>query len=312
LIISYIFLKGGSYDIAPSTLNQVGNLFGKYGFPLVINRNIISKDDTTLFVCSGMQNVKEHFHNPDFTKDGSLQSCIRTNDLDLIGDGQHLSYFEMLGNFSFGDNNYETSIEMWHNILSDLKIKIDCVHVYPSRYDHRILWEKRNYLVVDDLECVWFDGGKIGGNCCELYCGSLEIGNLVNSNEHSTDVGFGFERLIQLIENKKTIQETSLFQQNIHPIVSDHIRTLQVFYENGIIPGNKGRNYVCRRLLRRILRYTKTIPDMVFEEWINKELELRNKKIKTASRMWKRHGDKSPSWWWDTFGILPEELDLIK
>src|SRR5580658_9182607 len=83
------------------------------GFPLVTDTNVIPKDKTTLFVCSGMQQVKDRFETPDGSKYGSIQSCVRTNDLELVGDGSHLTYFEMIGNFSFGGNDYELSVELW-------------------------------------------------------------------------------------------------------------------------------------------------------------------------------------------------------
>ena len=84
--------------------------FEQFGFPLVVDRTIIPKDDdSTLFVCSGMQQVKRKFHDSEGDRHGSLQSCIRTDDIDLVGDGSNLTYFEMLGNFSFGGNDYATS-----------------------------------------------------------------------------------------------------------------------------------------------------------------------------------------------------------
>ena len=66
-----------------------------------------------------MQQVKERFLHLDQSKYGSLQSCVRTNDLELVGDGIHLTYFEMLGNFSFGGNDYDLSVELWHSFLTD-------------------------------------------------------------------------------------------------------------------------------------------------------------------------------------------------
>ena len=85
-----------------------------------INRNLIPPDNTTLFTTAGMQFFKDKFINSDNSVCGSLQSCLRTNDLDLVGDGVHLSYFEMIGNFSFGRNDYQNSIELWHSIITDL------------------------------------------------------------------------------------------------------------------------------------------------------------------------------------------------
>ncbi len=255
-----------------------------------------------------MQRVKDRFHNPDGKRYGSLQSCIRTNDLELVGDGSHLTYFEMVGTFGFGDNDYETSVQLWHSILYDLNIRVTEVRVHPSRPDHKELWTGRGYNVIEDDSCSWSDG-NISGECCELFCGNLEIGNLVNPLGNSTDVGFGWERLHQIVEGKHRVDETSLFQGG-HPIVSDHCRTLQVLYENGIEPGNKGRNYVCRRLIRRILPLLSG-QSTVFDEWIEQESLLRERCLKTGRRKWRKYSDKPPEWWWETFGILPDEMPLL-
>jgi alanyl-tRNA synthetase len=164
--------------------------FESFGFPLVTDPCVIPDDDSTLFICSGMQRVRRRFHPPDGGVYGSLQSCIRTNDLELVGDGSHLTHFQMLGNFSFGGPPYELSVDLWHAILADLGVMPSAVHCHPSRPDLSDLWTRRGYRVVPDEECVWSDG-VISGHCCELYVGGLEIGNLVNPLGHSTDVGFG-------------------------------------------------------------------------------------------------------------------------
>ena len=256
-----------------------------------------------------MQRVKNRFLNPDGSKHGSLQSCVRTNDLELVGDGQHLTYFEMLGNFSFGGNDYEISVELWHCLLTDLAIKVDCIHVHPDRPDHKQLWVKRGYPVVDDPDCVWSDG-NIGGHCCEVFSRGLEIGNLVNPLGHSTDVGFGWERLHLLVEQKQNIHDTSLFIRH-HPVVADHVRTLEMMYRNGIKPGCKGREYICQRLLRRMLKYLDGTERFVFDDWLKEQEEKRRVTLYRAKRMWKRHKDKSPEWWYSTCGLLPEEMELL-
>lgn len=287
-------------------MEKVRKTFEKYDFPLVIEQNIIPNDNSTLFVCSGMQNLKNKFSNPDNTHYGTLQSCIRTNDLELIGDGQHLSYFQMLGNFSFGNNDYKLSVELWKELISDLGIPVTSIHVHPDRDDHKKLW--KGFEIVDDPDCVWSDG-KIGGHCCEMYSGNLEIGNLVNTLSHSTDVGFGWERMFLVIENKNRVDETSLFDQDVHPIVRDHSRTVRVMLENGVKPGSKGREYICRRLVRRMLPHlTKRLP---YFEIVESEKSLLERKLKVGRRKWKKFKDKPPEWWYETFGIFPEEMRLL-
>lgn len=292
---------------APPCLEFVFSKFESFGFPLVVDDEIIPEDDTTLFICSGMQRVKSRFLTPDGSRHGSLQSCVRTNDLDLVGDGTHLTFFQMLGNFHFG-GNYEFSVELWHSLLSDLKIPVDSVHCHPDRDDHKQLWVRRGYSVTDDPECVWSDG-NIGGNCCEIYSHGLEIGNLVHTLGESVDVGFGWERLHQIVERVSRVDRTSLFPPG-HPVVADHSRTLEVFWRHRVEPGNKGRNYVCRRLLRRIIPLLED-EKFIFGEWLESEREQKVKRLAEAKRLWKRHRDKPTEWWWTTCGILPEEIPLI-
>jgi alanyl-tRNA synthetase len=96
-------------------------------FPLHIDDRIIPEDRSTLFICSGMQRVRHKFTSPDGSVYGSFQSCIRTNDLSLVGDGTHLTSFGMIGNFSFGGPEYRVSCELWTCILRDLKVPIEPV-----------------------------------------------------------------------------------------------------------------------------------------------------------------------------------------
>ncbi len=296
------------YVSAKRIEDVVRKQFELSGFPFVVDQNVIPEDDSTLFICSGMQRLKQRFLQPDGGKYGSLQSCIRTSDLEHVGDGSHLTYFEMVGNFSFGRNDYEVSVDLWDRILRELRVPVSHVNVHPSRVDHRKLWTSRGHLVRDCEECEWTDG-DIGGQCCEVFFDGLEIGNLVNPLGHSTDVGFGWERLHMLVEGKRSVGDTSLFRQDLHPIVSDHIRTLTVLWRNGVRPGGKGRGGICRRLLRRILDHE--LPSTEFDHWIEQERKLREDRIRSARRCWKRFRNRPPQFWLDTFGIMPEEIRLL-
>lgn len=268
----------------------------------VVHEDIIPDDDSTLFICSGMQRFKPRFREPDGSSYSSIQSCIRTNDLDLVGDGTHLTSFQMVGNFSFGGNDYQKSTDLWRQILSDLGIPIEEVHIHPQSNLH-YLWT--GYNIVDDLDCVWSDGG-IGGYCCEIYVQGLEIGNLVNPLGHSVDVGFGFERMLQILEGKQRVDETSLFNQDFNPVVRDHYRTLLLMKKNGIVPGNKGREYICRKLVRKLLG----LQINELSDWIDEEQRLKDKRLTIGRKQWSksRNRDKPLSWWWETCGITPEEL----
>jgi alanyl-tRNA synthetase len=298
------------YVNAGSVLRTIENRFKEYGFPLIEDRDIIPNDETTLFVCSGMQQLKSKFLNPDFTKYGSVQSCIRTNDLDLIGDGTHLTYFEMVGNFSFGNNDYAESCEMWHKIIQDLGIDVDSIHVHPSQDQHKSIWRNLNYIVVDDPECAWSDG-NIGGYCCEMYVGDLELGNLVNTLGNSVDVGFGLERLIQVIEGCSRVDESSLFDQNLSFKARDHLRSLNHLYGCGIPPGDKGRNGVVRKILRTFISESGSMK-YPFKEWLQLEERARSRQIGNALRAWRRHKNKPVDWWLTNIGVHPDVIRQMK
>jgi alanyl-tRNA synthetase len=141
--------------------------------------------------------------------------------------------------------------------------------------------------------------------------GDLEIGNLVHPLGPSTDVGFGFERLVQLLEGKSRVDETSSFDQTQHPLVRDHSRTVSVLRRNGVEPGNKGRSYVCRRLLRRMLPYLSGGESFELGDWLQQERQLREESLRRGRRLWRSHQNKPPTFWWETFGLLPDEIRFL-
>jgi alanyl-tRNA synthetase len=276
--------------------------------------NVIPKDDeSTLFICAGMQSLKSKFKEQTKEHLATIQTCIRTDDLSLIGDGTHLTSFRMLGNFSFGNGDYEDSVEMWDKILRDLKLKdIAVIHVHPDQHWIRSLWLKRHYAVHGDNTCIWSDG-DVGGFSSEVYYKGIEVGNLVYPLEHSVDVGFGLERLLQIVSQKSRVDETELFDTRVNPMLRDHYRTLQVFYKNKINPGNKGREYVCRRLVRRCLTEDNKYLPVELLPWFEIELVKRLKCMTAARKHWNKNSSKPFEWWWDTFGITFDEYsELIK
>jgi alanyl-tRNA synthetase len=257
-----------------------------------------------------MQPLKNKFQFPDQSSYGNIQYCVRTNDIDVVGDGTHLTFFQMVGSFGFGTGDYENHVSMWTDIVLDLGLPIHHVDVHPKS-GHRHLWEWRGYEVHDNEECVWSDG-TVGGYCSELFTpDGLEVGNLVNPLTYSTDVGFGYERILQVMEGKSRVDETELFDQSLDPISRDHCRTLSVFRDQNIVPGNKGRNYVCRRLIRRIIRLNPNGLECTFKDWMEDEKVRMEKSIRDGRKHKRRNPDKPDSFYWETYGVLPEEMGLL-
>lgn len=261
-----------------------------------------------------MQPLKSRFQQPDGSSYGNIQYCVRTNDIEGVGDGTHLTFFQMIGSFGFGSRDYNRHVAMWTNIIHDLELPISHVNVHPeSGFEH--LWED-DFDVRHDPGCVWTDG-NFGGFCSELFTSDgIEVGNLVNPLGHSVDVGFGFERVLQVMERKSRVDETELFNPLLDPISRDHFRTLTIFKEQGIAPGNKGRNYVCRRLIRRFIRLNPQRIECPFLDWMESESVRVEQSIRNAQRYWRRNQEKSDtipdSFYWDTFGVLPEEMSLVR
>jgi alanyl-tRNA synthetase len=250
LVLEYP-LSGGCHVTAGRLNETVRRRFDENGLPLHFSTKIVPENDpTTLFISAGMQPLKSRFQRPDGTSYGNIQYCVRTNDIDEVGDGTHLTFFQMIGSFGFGSCDYRRHVVMWTNIVRDLELPISRVNVHPDSGFERF-WEG-GFPVRHDSGCVWTDG-NVGGFCSELFTpDGVEVGNLVNPLGHSIDVGFGYERILQVMEGKSRVDETELFHPALDPVSRDHFRALSIFKEQSIVPGNKGRNYACRRLIRKI------------------------------------------------------------
>jgi alanyl-tRNA synthetase len=243
-----------------------------------------------------------------------VQKCVRTIDIDIIGTTQrHLSFFEMLGNFSFGDYFKPEAIEFaWDFVTGTLAIPPERLWVTVYKDDHEAadLWLKkiridpRRFSRMDEQSNFWAmgDTGPCGP-CTEIFYdhgkqieggppGSkneegdryVEIWNLVFMQydrsadgrmtplpKPSVDTGMGLERTAAVMQHVHSNYDIDLFQGLIKAaaaathqkkltspslrVIADHIRACSFLIVDGVIPGNDGRGYVLRRIIRRAIRH---------------------------------------------------------
>ena len=282
---------------------------------------IPSKDPTLLFTNAGMVQFKETFlgiESRPYSKAVSSQRCVRAggkhNDLDNVGyTARHHTFFEMLGNFSFGDYFKREAIQYaWEFLTKVLNLPKEklWVTVYTDDDEAADIWldeigvSKERFSRCGKADNFW-QMGDTGpcGPCSEIFYdhgpeipggppGSpeqegdrfIEIWNLVfmqyNRDQHgvlhplpktSVDTGMGLERIAAVVQGKHNNYEIDLFQHLIqaiaklanrsdleHPslkVIADHIRACAFLIQDGVMPGNEGRSYVLRRIIRRAVRH---------------------------------------------------------
>jgi len=278
--------------------------FEKRGHKIIPSSSLVPGDPTVLFTTAGMQQFKPYYTNPkDADKDfGSrnittVQKCIRTGDIDEVGDATHLTFFEMLGNFSFGGYDRGDAITYAHDFITkELGLEISYVTFYkgegvvPRDEESKGIWTSLGVKDIreDGKDVFWGPTGGSGpcGPTTEIYCKNadgqdVEIWNIV-FNEYfcdgsrekldkgeaklkkldvlGIDTGMGLERLLATAQKKKNVYETDLFnneQAKDERIVADHIKAALFMISDGVIPANTGRGYILRRLIRRAVRFSK-------------------------------------------------------
>ncbi|MCX6647160.1 MAG: alanine--tRNA ligase [bacterium] len=278
-------------------------------------------DKSLLLINAGMAPLKPYFQGiktPPSTRIASCQRCLRTNDIDEVGrTPRHLTMFEMLGNFSFGDYfKREIITWSWEFVTEWLKIPVDKLRVSIHESDDEAgeIWEKEIGIRPDwifrlgDEDNFWFmaETGPCGPDSEIFYdigeylgpdqtpaTGGdrwVEIWNLVFTQfdkqsdgtliplpKKNVDTGMGLERTAMALQGKSSVFEADMFKPIIDVfredtpkeildskkyisagvnslyVVSDHIRAVSMLLADGVYPGNEGRGYILRRLLRRAL-----------------------------------------------------------
>ena len=296
------------------------DFFAERGHTVRPSASLIPTDPTLLLTNAGMVPFKPYFLGEEerpWPRAASIQKCVRTVDIDLIGTtARHLTMFEMLGNFSFGDYFKDLAIRYAYDLVTG-----------PLGLDPELLW----YTVHetdDEAEEIWIDGigvpadrvqrgGKdnfwqmgVPGPCgpaSEIFIDRgpaygheggpigggedryVELWNLVfmqNIQDEpyrvigdlpakSIDTGTGLERLAMVLQGVDTLFEADCVQDVLRAasahlrlaygeaervdvalrLLADHARAATFLIGDRVMPGNEGRGYVVRRLIRRAVRH---------------------------------------------------------
>ncbi len=279
-------------------------------------------DPTLLFTNAGMNQFKDVFLGTgtrEYKRAVDTQKCIRVsgkhNDLEEVGhDTYHHTFFEMLGNWSFGNYYKAEAIEWaWELLTGVWKLPKERLYATIYRTDDEAFefWKTKtdinpNHILRFDEKDNFWEMGETGpcGPCSEIHINlsddfenpkyvnagvpeCIEIWNLVfiqyyrddQGKLHElpakhVDTGMGFERVCAVLQKKSSNYDTDVFtplidavakmsgvkydkEENKIPmrVIADHIRTLTFAIADGAVPGNDGRGYVLRRILRRASRY---------------------------------------------------------
>ena len=310
-------------DYPSMTTAEIRSAYLKFfedkGCKLYPSSSLVPDDPSLLLANAGMNQFKEYYQGKKTMHEigaCSCQKCVRTNDIDIIGaDGRHASFFEMLGNFSFGGVSKEQACAWAFELITQVfKLPVDRLYftVFTEDDETHDIW--RSLGVAEDhisrlgADDNFWAAGPTGpcGPCSEIYfdqgeevgCGRpecapgcdcdrfLEFWNLVFTQfdrqedgsmpelpHRNLDTGMGLERMAAIMQHKSAFYDGDLMQGLIKlgeevsgkhyvaddhegpsrslRIIADHSRAVDFMISDGILPGNEGREYVLRRLLRR-------------------------------------------------------------
>lgn len=296
--------------------------FEKNGHQRVDSSPLVpGNDPTLLFTNAGMVQFKECFLGTEkrsYVRAASSQRCVRAggkhNDLENVGyTARHHTFFEMLGNFSFGDYFKREAIQFaWDFLTKELGLPEEklWVTVHKDDKESEEIWfnemgiDQTRFSRLGDKDNFWAmgDTGPCGP-CSEIFYdhgedvaggppGSpdedgdryIEIWNLVfmqfNRSKDgemaplpkpSVDTGMGLERIAAVMQHVHSNYEIDLFANLIKfvanvlnvkdhtnqslRVIADHIRSCSFLILDGVLPGNEGRSYVLRRIIRRAVRH---------------------------------------------------------
>lgn len=307
---------------------QYLDFFRSNGHAIIRSASLIPDNDpTVLFTTAGMHPLVPYLlgaKHPQGTRLADVQKCVRTGDIDDVGDATHCTFFEMLGNWSLGDYFKKESIDFSYRFLTEV-LGIDpariAVSVFAGDEDaprdefsadcwasHGIARDRIFYLPKKNN---WWGPAGITGPCgpdTEIFiirdvpacsetcspacdCGKyVEIwnnvfmeydkqadGSFLPLAQKNVDTGMGLERTVAMLNGFESVYETDVFQPVMQlleakaadvpdrlkgmRVIADHIRTATFMLgdEKGVTPSNVDQGYILRRLIRRALRFARTL-----------------------------------------------------
>ena len=335
----YLTDTGLPSTIYPMTANELRSkyieFFKSKGHTEISGKSVIPENDpTVLFTTAGMHPLVPYLMgepHPSGTRLCDYQKCIRTGDIDSVGDSSHLTCFEMLGNWSLGDYFKKEAISWSFEFLTGkqwLNIPVDKLSVtvfagdedVPRDDESASIWmslgiPKERVYFLPRSDNWWGPAGETGpcGPDTEMFydtgkapcsdhcapgacsCGKyVEIWNDVfmeynkdkdgkynKLSRRCVDTGMGIERTVAMLQGKKSVYDTEVFQPIIHSIekltgkkygeneaddasiriICDHTRAAVFIIGDpkGVLPSNVGAGYVLRRLIRRSVRHGKKL-----------------------------------------------------
>ena len=310
------------------------DFFASKGHVYVPSAPVVPHDDPTLlFTNAGMNQFKSALlgdNREGWKRVANSQKCIRVsgkhNDLDEVGrDTYHHTFFEMLGNWSFGDYYKKDAIKWSWELLTEVwKLPKDRLFatIYNDDDESEALWKSETDIPHDRImrfgaKSNFWEMGDVGpcGPCTEIHFDMgdpatreatykdpihgvngpnaryielwnnvfmqserLQSGELKPLKNQNVDTGMGFERVVSVIQGSGSNYETDVFQPIIskiaelsgvpyskgpegtpHRVMADHVRALSFAIADGATPGNEGRGYVLRRILRRGSRFARNL-----------------------------------------------------